>query len=242
MSGAFGRRNDRVWHLRGTCGAPGPAGVLCMTVNRRGDRPRCPRCGWTGLEARAAARRSAAECPRVRRTSRCRGPDRLQMGAIRCWNPATPRHAGDPGYRARPSRDRGPAALPAFPRRRPRTPIRPSSTAGSAPVLGLRNLGRRPHRSSGWSRFQRVEFEMLRGIVTQGISEGEFVNQNSTATSFAIIGMCEYVVNWYQEGRGLRPEELAAYYGRLAYRMCAKRTHDSERLWPGPALRGRRRG
>jgi AcrR family transcriptional regulator len=58
--------------------------------------------------------------------------------------------------------------------------------------------------------------DTFKGLIRAGISAGEFRQVDVTSTAFAILGMGESVVNWYQPGDRLTPAEVARMYSDLA--------------------------
>lgn len=53
-------------------------------------------------------------------------------------------------------------------------------------------------------------------VIQRGIADGEFSSRlNPRLMSFAIIGMCAWVLRWYQPGKGLRAEEIADQFSEL---------------------------
>jgi AcrR family transcriptional regulator len=66
---------------------------------------------------------------------------------------------------------------------------------------------------------QRRSFDLLRGILRDGIEAGLFPIAEVTATASAIVAMGEYVPSWFRAGGRLSPDEVGIIYGDLALRM-----------------------
>jgi AcrR family transcriptional regulator len=63
---------------------------------------------------------------------------------------------------------------------------------------------------------ERRHLDTLRMVLTRGAREGQFSENSATLVSFAIIGMCEHVSNWYNPARALSPEAVAAFFADQA--------------------------
>ncbi len=57
--------------------------------------------------------------------------------------------------------------------------------------------------------------ELLEKILTQGVEEGEFREIDVTITAHAILGMCNWLYQWYSPEGELRPEQVAAIFSDL---------------------------
>lgn len=57
--------------------------------------------------------------------------------------------------------------------------------------------------------------ELLALILQQGISTGEFRKVNITITTLAILGMCNWLYEWYSPDGALEPREIARMYSEL---------------------------
>lgn len=66
---------------------------------------------------------------------------------------------------------------------------------------------------------QRQVYQMLRGILDAGRSAGLFHYDDSTATTFAVVTLCEYVFSWVQPGGRLTPDAIADIYRGLVLAM-----------------------
>lgn len=66
---------------------------------------------------------------------------------------------------------------------------------------------------------QRHVYQMLRGILEGGEAEGLFRYDDLTATTFAVVTLCEYVFSWVQPGGRLTPDAIADAYRGLVLAM-----------------------
>ncbi len=57
--------------------------------------------------------------------------------------------------------------------------------------------------------------ELLEAILREGITTGEFRECDVTMTAHAIIGMCNWLYQWYSPEGKLKPREIAAIFGAL---------------------------
>jgi TetR/AcrR family transcriptional regulator, cholesterol catabolism regulator len=57
--------------------------------------------------------------------------------------------------------------------------------------------------------------ELLAMILEQGISSGEFRTVNVTVTALAVLGMCNWLYEWYSPDGALSPREIAADFSQL---------------------------
>jgi AcrR family transcriptional regulator len=69
---------------------------------------------------------------------------------------------------------------------------------------------------------QRRHLDLLRGTLREGIAGGCFRELDVTATAFAILSMCDYVMSWWKPTGPVGAEELAAHYEDLAVRMVRR--------------------
>ena len=66
---------------------------------------------------------------------------------------------------------------------------------------------------------QRQVYQMLRGILERGRDAGQFRFEDLTATTFAVVTLCEYVFSWVQPGGRLAPDAVADIYRGLVLGM-----------------------
>jgi AcrR family transcriptional regulator len=66
---------------------------------------------------------------------------------------------------------------------------------------------------------QRHVYHMLRTILEEGRTAGLFRFDDLTATTFAVVTLCEYVFSWVQPGGRLAPDAIADIYRGLALSM-----------------------
>ncbi len=57
--------------------------------------------------------------------------------------------------------------------------------------------------------------ELLAMILQQGISSGEFREVNVTVTTLAILGMCNWLYEWYSPDGAFEPREIARMFSEL---------------------------
>lgn len=57
--------------------------------------------------------------------------------------------------------------------------------------------------------------QLLAAILEQGIGAGEFREVNTTVTTLAILGMCNWLYEWYSPGGPLPPREIARIFSEL---------------------------
>jgi len=57
--------------------------------------------------------------------------------------------------------------------------------------------------------------ELLATILEQGIASGEFRPMNVTVTTLALLGMCNWLYEWYSPDGALAPREIAAMFSDL---------------------------
>jgi AcrR family transcriptional regulator len=58
--------------------------------------------------------------------------------------------------------------------------------------------------------------DALRAILEEGIRRKAFAKKPVTLTAFAIIGMCEHVVNWHKPTGALSPVQIARFFADQA--------------------------
>lgn len=63
--------------------------------------------------------------------------------------------------------------------------------------------------------------ELLAVILEGGIATGEFRKVNVTVTTLAILGMCNWLYEWYSPSGTLQPREIAQMYAELVLRGLA---------------------
>jgi AcrR family transcriptional regulator len=57
--------------------------------------------------------------------------------------------------------------------------------------------------------------DLLAAILEQGIAAGEFQPVNVTVTTLAILGMCNWLYEWYSPNGALKPREIAGMFSSL---------------------------
>jgi AcrR family transcriptional regulator len=62
---------------------------------------------------------------------------------------------------------------------------------------------------------------LLAAILQQGVSSGEFRDINVPVTTLAILGMCNWLFEWYSPDGPLTPREIAANYAALVTKGLA---------------------
>ncbi|MDT7572819.1 MAG: hypothetical protein QOE05_2993 [Actinomycetota bacterium] len=70
-------------------------------------------------------------------------------------------------------------------------------------------------------RLERRHLDTLRSALTDGAASGDLLAVPVTPTAFAIIGMADQVITWYQPDHPLTPDDVADFYAELAVRMVA---------------------
>ena len=66
----------------------------------------------------------------------------------------------------------------------------------------------------------RDEVESIfKEMIDQGMNEGVFRKADVTLTTFAILGMCNWVAQWYRREKGLPAEEIATFFADTAETM-----------------------
>jgi AcrR family transcriptional regulator len=61
--------------------------------------------------------------------------------------------------------------------------------------------------------------EILRGILSDGVTAGEFAVADIRGTALAVLSLCIDVARWFRTGGRRSPEEIGALYAGLALRM-----------------------
>ena len=65
-------------------------------------------------------------------------------------------------------------------------------------------------------RNKRREFERLfEGVIKEGIEQGIFSEVNPTLATYAILGMCNWVYQWYNPNGRLSPQQVGETFARL---------------------------
>lgn len=64
--------------------------------------------------------------------------------------------------------------------------------------------------------------ELLAMILQQGIASGEFRRVNITVTALAILGMCNWLYEWYSPDGALAPREIASMFSELVLSGLSK--------------------
>lgn len=64
---------------------------------------------------------------------------------------------------------------------------------------------------------------VLRQIIEDGVTSGEYSVADPTTAGIAILTMCTSVASWYREGRGLGPAALAHEYADYALAILSRR-------------------
>jgi AcrR family transcriptional regulator len=58
---------------------------------------------------------------------------------------------------------------------------------------------------------------LFEGIIEEGISSGQFRQDlDPKIAAFGILGMCNWLSQWYRPGRAYNPQQIAAFFSRLA--------------------------
>ncbi len=66
--------------------------------------------------------------------------------------------------------------------------------------------------------------DLLAAILEEGIAAGEFRQVNVTVTTLALIGMCNWLYEWYSPAGPLQPREIADLFADLALKGLASTT------------------
>lgn len=70
---------------------------------------------------------------------------------------------------------------------------------------------------------ERRIFHSVRGIIRQGIDDGQFSVEFPSTTALAISGMCEHVRTWFRHTKDATVGEVADRYANLALSMVGYR-------------------
>lgn len=71
---------------------------------------------------------------------------------------------------------------------------------------------------------QRVVLDSARAVVTAGVRRGQFQVGDATVTAFALISMCEQVVNWARPDGRLDADQIADELVDIAHRIVSTST------------------
>lgn len=66
--------------------------------------------------------------------------------------------------------------------------------------------------------------DLWAAILRQGIASGEFRSVNITVTALAILGMCNWLYEWYSPDGALQPREIAGMFSELVLKGLAQNT------------------
>lgn len=91
-------------------------------------------------------------------------------------------------------------------------------------AYGVEHLKERlsPDRQRELTRLQRATFTFMRDAIADGVDAGTFAEVDPTAAAFAVFGMCEHVMLWFDRSGPLDRPTLSALYGDLATRMVLR--------------------
>ncbi|MEP7024603.1 MAG: TetR/AcrR family transcriptional regulator [Actinomycetota bacterium] len=78
------------------------------------------------------------------------------------------------------------------------------------------------HRAEVTER-ERVIDQIIRQIVADGISAGEFSMTDSGTAATAVLSLCMDVARWYRPNHRHSPEEIGEYYAEAALRIVGVR-------------------
>lgn len=70
---------------------------------------------------------------------------------------------------------------------------------------------------------------LLASILEQGIASGDFRPVNVTVTTLAILGMCNWLYEWYSPDGALQPREIAAMFSELVLNGLALETRKKKK-------------
>jgi len=75
---------------------------------------------------------------------------------------------------------------------------------------------------------KRDRYEMMvRSLITEGIRNGEFRSDiEPRIITFALFGMCNWIYQWFQPGKGLTAREIGERFSRLMLRALEPRPAD----------------
>jgi AcrR family transcriptional regulator len=65
--------------------------------------------------------------------------------------------------------------------------------------------------------------ELLAAILEQGVAAGEFRPVNVTVTTLALLGMCNWLYEWYSPDGAFQPREIAAMFSELVLSGLTRR-------------------
>jgi AcrR family transcriptional regulator len=71
--------------------------------------------------------------------------------------------------------------------------------------------------------------QLLALILEQGVATGEFRAMNVTVTTLAILGMCNWMYEWYSPDGALQPREIAAMFSELVLNGLAQDTRKAKK-------------
>ncbi|MDL5156190.1 TetR/AcrR family transcriptional regulator [Actinomycetospora termitidis] len=72
-------------------------------------------------------------------------------------------------------------------------------------------------------RFKRESDLVVRGIIREGVQNGEFVDGDERSTVFAIDGMCNWLWKWYKASGPMTPDQIADQFSDLVlYGLAAR--------------------
>lgn len=80
-----------------------------------------------------------------------------------------------------------------------------------------RSLSKRHYKEYISSR-DEVE-QSFKDMIRQGMKEGVFRKNDVNLTTFTVLGMCNWVTQWYREDGKLKAEEIATFFADTAERM-----------------------
>ncbi len=83
--------------------------------------------------------------------------------------------------------------------------------------------------------------QLLESILQEGIHAGEFRAVDVKMTAHAIIGMCNWLYQWYSPKGPLSPREIAAIFSDLVIRGVAQPKPHRKKLLSGRAKKNSRR-
>lgn len=64
--------------------------------------------------------------------------------------------------------------------------------------------------------------KIVREVIKEGIEKGCFKDINLKLINFAMLGMCNWITQWYKEDGEASPEEIAEFYSDVALSMVVK--------------------
>jgi hypothetical protein len=66
---------------------------------------------------------------------------------------------------------------------------------------------------------RREHDHALRGIIEDGVADGQFTIESPALGSFAIREMCVSIARWFQDGGPISPGQIASEYSEFALRI-----------------------